>query len=69
MILLSAKDNNPRVVTFDCGGHDVLVVMTLMEMRMMILLIMLWVQQRKFNDGGDDPSVVSLDPPAIDARP
>ena len=45
-------------------------VMLMMAMMMMKnLLIMLWVQQGKFNDGGDDPGVVLLDPPAIDASP
>ena len=40
-------------------------------MMMMVMLVMPWVGggstvERKFNDGGDDPSVVPLHPPAID---
>ena len=40
-------------------------------MMTMVMLVMPWVGggstvERKFNDGGDDPSVVPLHPPAID---
>ena len=45
--------------------------LTKVLMMTMVMLVMPWVGggstvERKFNDGGDDPSVVPLHPPAID---